>query len=57
MTSALSVMALALYKQLLARGIETISLEECREMLRASIDEAAGVGEDMEKRAKDRAPA
>lgn len=54
MTSALSIMALALYKQFLARGIETISIEQCEAMLRAAIDEATAVGEDMEKRARER---
>lgn len=54
MTSALSIMALALYKQFLARGIETISIQECEVMLRAAIDEATRVGEDMEKRIRER---
>ena len=57
MTSALSIMALALYKQMVARGIDTISIRDCEEMLRASIDEAAGVGRDIEKRIEERAPA
>lgn len=57
MTSALNIIALAFYKQLLARGIETISIEDCQEMLRASIDEATAVGEAMEKRTTERTPA
>lgn len=57
MTSALSIMALAFYKQTLAQGRDVFTIEEIEAMLRASIDEAAGVGEDMAKREKERDPA
>lgn len=56
MTSVLSVMALALFKQLDARGIE-LSLEVCKDIIEAVIAETASVGEDMERHAREREPA
>lgn len=56
MTSALSIMALAFYKQTLSLDRDVFTIEEIETMLRASIEEAAGVGRDMEKRAKVRDP-
>lgn len=57
MTSAASILALAFYKQTIARQRDVFSIEEIEEMLTASIAEAASVGEDMERHAREREPA
>jgi hypothetical protein len=47
MSTVASIMALALYKQLSARGIER-PLSDCLKMVEAVIEETAGIGEEME---------
>lgn len=54
MPSSLDIMALALLKQLTARGFPTPSIAECREILREVIDEAAEIAESI---GRERAPA
>jgi hypothetical protein len=53
--SVISIMALAHFKQLLARGIE-LPIEDCQAIMAAVIEETAGIGAEME-RAKERVPA
>jgi hypothetical protein len=53
MTSVLSISALALMKQLEARGI-SLNLEVCKDIQEAVIEETASVGEDMLKRVRER---
>lgn len=57
MTSAISIMALAFYKQTIALDRDVFSIEEIEAMLAASIKEAASVGEHMERGIREREPA
>ena len=53
MTSVLDIQALALFKQLDARGID-LRLEVCKDIQEAVIAETAGVGDDMLERIRER---
>jgi hypothetical protein len=52
MTSAHSIMALALMKQLIARGFPAPSQAECEDILRETIDETAAVEERRQEPAR-----
>lgn len=53
MTSVLDIQALALFKQLDARGIN-LPLEVCKDICETVTEEVASIGEEMEKRIRER---
>lgn len=53
MTSVISISALALMKQLEARGI-SLNLEVCKDICESVMAETASIGEEMEKRIGER---
>lgn len=56
MTSVLDIQSLALFKQIEARGI-SLPLEVCKDICEAVMAEVASIGEEMEKRIREREPA
>lgn len=56
MTSVLDIQSLALFKQLDARGI-SLPLEVCKDVCEAVTAEVAAIGEEIEKRIREREPA